>query len=78
MKIVIDLDTDLIEAAAKALGTRTKEDTIHTACGWRSLSPSGAVVSSTPRAGQILATTESWQALGTDRDCPIRRAPGSG
>jgi Arc/MetJ family transcription regulator len=31
MKTVIDLDTQLVEKAAKVLGTRTKKDTIHTA-----------------------------------------------
>lgn len=31
MKTVIDLDTDLTEAAAKVLGTSTKKDTIHAA-----------------------------------------------
>ncbi len=31
MKTVIDLDTELTEAAAKVLGTTTKKDTIHAA-----------------------------------------------
>lgn len=31
MKTVIDLDTELTEDAAKALGTKTKKDTIHAA-----------------------------------------------
>lgn len=31
MKTVIDLDSDLVEAAGKVLGTRTKKDTIHAA-----------------------------------------------
>ena len=31
MKTVIDLDTELTEAAAKVLGTKTKKDTIHAA-----------------------------------------------
>ncbi|MEV0967985.1 type II toxin-antitoxin system VapB family antitoxin [Microtetraspora glauca] len=31
MKTVIDLDTELTEAAAKALGTKTKKETIHAA-----------------------------------------------
>lgn len=31
MKTVIDLDPDLTEAAAKALGTKTKKDTVHAA-----------------------------------------------
>jgi Arc/MetJ family transcription regulator len=29
MKTVIDLDTELVEAAASVLGTTTKKDTIH-------------------------------------------------
>lgn len=31
MKTVIDLDNDLLGAAAEVLGTRTKKDTIHAA-----------------------------------------------
>lgn len=31
MKTVIDLDTQLVERAAKVLGTKTKKDTIHAA-----------------------------------------------
>lgn len=31
MKTVIDLDTELVEAAAAVLGTKTKKDTIHAA-----------------------------------------------
>jgi Arc/MetJ family transcription regulator len=31
MKTVIDLDNDLLSAAAEVLGTRTKKDTIHAA-----------------------------------------------
>lgn len=31
MKTVIDLDSDLVEAAGKVLGTKTKKDTIHAA-----------------------------------------------
>ena len=31
MKTVIDLDPELAEAAAKALGTKTKKDTVHAA-----------------------------------------------
>jgi Arc/MetJ family transcription regulator len=31
MKTVIDLDNELLEAAAEVLGTRTKKDTVHAA-----------------------------------------------
>ena len=31
MKTVIDLDSELVEAAAKVLGTTTKKDTVHAA-----------------------------------------------
>jgi Arc/MetJ family transcription regulator len=31
LKTVIDLDTQLVERAAKVLGTKTKKDTIHAA-----------------------------------------------
>ncbi len=31
MKTVIDLDTELTDAAARVLGTKTKKDTIHAA-----------------------------------------------
>ena len=31
MKTVIDVDNELLEAAAKVLGTRTKKDTVHAA-----------------------------------------------
>jgi Arc/MetJ family transcription regulator len=31
MKTVIDLDTELVKAAAAVLGTRTKKETIHAA-----------------------------------------------
>jgi Arc/MetJ family transcription regulator len=31
MKTVIDLDTELVEAASRVLGTKTKKDTIHAA-----------------------------------------------
>ena len=31
MKTVIDLDPELTEAAAEALGTKTKKDTVHAA-----------------------------------------------